>query len=771
MDEPTSQKFPTRIYMFQKDKDVIKNHRPAAIDAIRKTFPDELPPDGQYKFSVCKVEIAPEVFVRVSSVANHIFVDGGSSFDNQWFAPWGSSEDVEDPFVKIEVVGNAETRRIESKRLDSRWGFRAAVNARNETVTHGYLRFGPPVHSHEKHNFNSFNPSLTYTPYAYLNIRVTAPDGTQESGFFKSEQPRTGIARLVPDSPTGEVRVESNFFGMRQVWTEHLGTVTKRVENLSRYDDNHFKNNPLRTLYTHLNGSDVPDGADAWWDTFFKLNVLSELNTKGIAAMLKRKTVKPNIERLQKESQLDWTFFCWLTSSRTVDKKSNNSLLSAMLKEIGHDYERLVAALRHARNEVALTTSPSQGWNNSTWFESRRSICLTLPGAAEKVQEQEAKADWSKQQGNAKKADGLGIEENRFPKLRSAIEKGDIPTSVFRQPNDTPVNREFSLWERALTRKGWADVIYEISKNAGRRGTYEKDITPYLSFLFRIEKFLKKHSKKNWKAVPKFVQSQWELEMDETNETGTTKRRSAFTPVADNETGIVTVPYVAVSVSGVRTQWCYARHYHIFEEGFTDPESEGIVVNDLEENLNGRDDYGLCFYTLTGTVTARGYPTFLIIFERLSSGTRVHFHRVRPQRKKNGRPTPACELVEACYQYMAGNVPASEVEAQQGDLIFIRHPNNPVKAGAKVKEPQEAINIEFESHRFSPLGVDSPMKLYESEAKTPKNRLGFLFAQSGFKVSHPEHDDISGLLEGWWEIRRCRSWEANPHAIWSLTID
>jgi len=46
-----------------------------------------------------------------------------------------------------------------------------------------------------------------------------------------------------------------------------------------------------------------------------------------------------------------------------------------------------------------------------------------------------------------------------------------------------------------------------------------------------------------------------------------------------------------------------------------------------------------------------------------------------------------------------------------------------------------------------------------------------LYAPGEFAVRHPEHDDIERLTEGWWEIRRCRSWEANPKAIWSLTID
>jgi len=77
----------------------------------------------------------------------------------------------------------------------------------------------------------------------------------------------------------------------------------------------------------------------------------------------------------------------------------------------------------------------------------------------------------------------------------------------------------------------------------------------------------------------------------------------------------------------------------------------------------------------------------------------------------------------------------------------------------------------FESHALQSLNPDVALTLHRSTAKTPQNRLGFVWAPSGLRVGHPEHDDIEHLSEGWYEIRRCKSWEANPKAIWSLTID
>jgi len=63
------------------------------------------------------------------------------------------------------------------------------------------------------------------------------------------------------------------------------------------------------------------------------------------------------------------------------------------------------------------------------------------------------------------------------------------------------------------------------------------------------------------------------------------------------------------------------------------------------------------------------------------------------------------------------------------------------------------------------------MAVYRSLAKTPQNRLGFLKTDGPVHIGHPEHEHVNLPLEGWWEIRRAKSWEANPKAIWSRTID
>ena len=721
----------------------------------------------------CKVEIEKLVF-RAYAWGHHIFVQAenlwlvnGVYHDQpQWFiwAPIDATDphsrmteqqDVE-PFVKVELLDDAyyQTLRVPNPEAHQYqrqplWGRRGPepvpnIQARDEYRTRG-----------------TRSDASDPIPWIYQKARITC-QGVSAEGDFKFQWPNTGVAILTQDPDSAQIHVSATVQGLTRSWIDSLAPT-----------------HGLTILTRHLQGSDRPGFSGnelVWWDRWLRHNFEPyDLDEKGIVGIKKRKGYKEALERLHTEQPTVELFFQWLHSSMTRTKTRNNTLLTAFLKTTGGDYDKILEGLRGA---IHWASTELPGGHRSV-FESyhRREICLTLPGAKETVKKATTKSF-------ANEADALGIGEE-YPKLRKAVIAGKIPARVFRNPDKQLVNREFAIWERALGQKGWPSVIYEIAQNASKRTTYEKDIVPFLNFLFRLPLYLDRNTpgSKKWCCVPRFVQSQWELEMDDTP--GTTKQRSAFTPVADNENRVVTVPYVAVSVGGFRTQWCYSRHYYVFEEGLTDPESGGIVVRDVEPKLNGRDDYGLMYFTLTGTKTARGYPTFLIIFERLGGDTthdgkerlawtRVHFHRVHPKRKVKGVKTPACELVEAVYQYMVGDVPAAQVTAQQGDMVYIRHPNDPVAAGAKVEEPQVGPVLVFESHSMQSRyeGPDYLLKLYLSKARTPQNRLGFIEVPAGgMSVRHPEHDDIDYLEMGWYEVRRCRSWEANPKSIWSLTID
>jgi hypothetical protein len=491
--------------------------------------------------------------------------------------------------------------------------------------------------------------------------------------------------------------------------------------------------------------------------------------------------VKKYLAAVNEHDPLVGSFLHAIMSKKKQDGVSRNDMIRAQIEATPDpkDFCQLIRSM--AETMTIVKFADEQDYNQQ--LHEFVSDFMSSAELQEKRQEAEARA---KEQARALKAksliekvDGMAILQSKYPLLHAALVSGEIPPQVFSQPKarsdapDQPVNRELVLWEEALAQPGWRGPVLSVATNAAGRKSFDRDVTPWLNFmLYMLPAYLDKHAPRpnggKWKCRPVHVQGAWELERDtETNENGTSKRRSAMTPVANNETGEVTVPYVAMVVHGFQDQYCYSKHYWIFTKGMTDPESGGIVLNDLEEKLNGRDDYGLMYYDLNGTVTATGYPTFLIIFERKAKGTHVHFHRVRPCRSVNGVKTPAMELVAACYQYMAGNIPAEAVVAQQGDLILLNAKHDPTVTNAKLGDAtlggsDASKGFVFESHRF----VGAEMCFFASDVKEPNNRLGFIFAPQGVYLDHPEHDPTEKLPAGWYEIRRAKTWEANPRGIW-----
>ena len=579
----------------------------------------------------------------------------------------------------------------------------------------------------------------------------------------------------------GMIHIDVFYDGIK-AGSKEFSPQDERIEYANQYNsrDTVVRSVPMLLLHDYNIVWKTPK--EQIWFAYFERSAAPDM--AGLKNAFKKH--KDMLEKMRVEERGAYNTLLWLSDSATRDGTSNNKIICNALEVAG--YEELVTSIKSMLSVFKQTDQESyNAWRelsnplyHSTYYAERihetysRNMCMLLPGAQEKKTEELAKKDWTLRKTNEAKAEGLGI--NDYPLLLEEVINGRIPFSIFHNPDKTPVNLEFEIWEKALARGGWAPIISKIALDAGRHTTYGKDVTPYLAFLFQLEEYLEKHTGQAWAAFPKYVESQWELEMDETNENGTAKRRSAFTPIADNENGTVEVPYVAVSVGGARTQWCYSRHYHLAEEGRLDPEGEGIWTSDLAEKLNGRDDYGMMYYTLTGTSSARGYPTFLIIFERLTSlngsnagTTRVHFHRCHPCRIKDGVKVPSHRHIQALYQYMAGNIPASDIAGQQGDMIYIKCEGNPIENGAKVADPIVSNEITFESHRM--IATEGTISLFNSEAKEPKNRLAFLYAEHGFRVEHPEHENLVDLLPGYYEIRRCKSWEANPKAVWSYSHD
>jgi hypothetical protein len=229
----------------------------------------------------------------------------------------------------------------------------------------------------------------------------------------------------------------------------------------------------------------------------------------------------------------------------------------------------------------------------------------------------------------------------------------------------------------------------------------------------------------------------------------------ALTPVADNDAHIVVVPYASLALPGQQTTYCYSLTYNVLHRGLSF--DGNTVINDIEEKLNSKDDYGLMFYTLTGSAQGRGYPTFLIIFERLESGnTRLHFHRTHPCRSKDGDYNPIHNWTKVCYNWMAGNVNKSLIRYQQGDLCFVQDD--------KERQYTQQVTV-YDNHRFM-----QPVAYAPYEFKKKENILGYVQINEPTILAHKEHLDIE-MQPGQYIIRQCRSWEANPQGVWSLRID
>ena len=373
--------------------------------------------------------------------------------------------------------------------------------------------------------------------------------------------------------------------------------------------------------------------------------------------------------------------------------------------------------------------------------------------------------------------DFISIDKDKYPLTHEAIFSGDIPKGTFFRKNGDSYfvyNDNWEIWERML--KLHRDVAIEIASEASRRTTFEKDIMSYFFFVLeKLPNYLEKHTGKSWKCFPKLISAERELDPPTEGDNGVAKSRSALTPIVDNEKREVVVPYVSMRLSGYQTTYCYGLDYNVLERGLS---FKGNTVTKEVEMLNGRDNYGLMFYTLTGSAQAQGYPTFLIIFEDLTEAVvyddsihsnripppekkiHVHFHRTHPMRSKGGDYNPVHGWILGCFKWMVGNVNYERVKAQQGDLVFVQM-TSPIEEGDLNFQEVNA----FDSHKF-----ESPVKFIPYMKKEKSNILGYFRIEKDMMLNHVHHK-ARFIPAGDYELRQCRSWEANPKGVWSLRID
>ncbi|MBS1722847.1 MAG: hypothetical protein JSS66_07700 [Armatimonadetes bacterium] len=472
------------------------------------------------------------------------------------------------------------------------------------------------------------------------------------------------------------------------------------------------------------------------------------LSTSGIAKALDK--LQPFLDQLGSEEPLLYAMLVDLTylAKRTVNSVKMSTVFNQTLGQVA-SYGELKKFLQDNSDKIAYSYYSEVGHftervlvDTEVYAETRKTVLKTGSRRAfNKLMED---------------VEFLDLDAERYPLLNAAITAGEIPVSTFFRKKEQffLLNSNWQLWEEMLAHQ--PALAKELAQEVSKRTHYEKDLMSYFYFLlYGLPEYLQKHTGRKWRVTGKLVDSPNELEAPRADQAaGVSKKRSALTPIVENELSTVVVPYASLALHGRMTTYCYSHDYHLLERGFSF--NGNATMSDLEEKLNGRDDYGLMFYTLTGSQQGRGYPTFLIIFERRSDMTYVHFHRTHPCRSKDGDYNPVHDWVKVCYNWMVGNIPAKDIVAQQGDMVFVQHEH---------KMPCNELVMAYEGHCF-----DRPVKFAPYEKKEKQNVLGYLQVDGDTWLRHGEHEDVL-IPAGDYEVRQCRSWEANPVAVWTLRID
>lgn len=462
--------------------------------------------------------------------------------------------------------------------------------------------------------------------------------------------------------------------------------------------------------------------------------------------------IKPFIKAVQDENIMTYVVLrsFLMQASRTIDGVKLSTLFNGMFSGVSNK-DDVIAALPCLNGKDLIACL-----KETTIWKERRKVAIKAKGNRAftlLMQEYEY----------------LKLDEKRFPVTTKTIKAGEIPIGTFFTKSEQYFlqNDNWPLWEEML--KKHKTVALEMAAEVSRRTTYEKDLMSYFYFLLHaLPAYLKRHTGKKWTCIPRLVENQSELEPP-TTEGGVARKRSALTPIVDNEACTVTVPYASLAIPGRQTTYCYGLDFMVLEEGLS--MKGNVVMDEVEKRLNGRDDYGLMFYTLTGSAQGRGYPTFLIIFERrvmqvatplgdYRNGveqkyeTFVHFHRTHPSRSKGGDYNGVHNWIKTTYNWMVGNVNAERIVQQQGDLIFVKTDKEVVF---------DKFTEAYDNHKFA-----TPVNFAEYNGN--ENILGYVRMSSTTVLNHHEHMVVE-IPAGTYEIRQCRSWEANPKGVWSLRID
>jgi hypothetical protein len=377
-------------------------------------------PDSSVPFLTCKVEISPGVYLYGLACSNYIFVDSNPiknyDVENNYKS---TRQTIEvDPFFTAEGIGKA----YHVKATHDHWSY--GYNRPHFIYDSYYHEYNYASRSHEEG-----------IPYNYLKIKVSFMGESKEE-VFKFQRPNAGIIEL--NDSSNDILIKTSFFGIDSIFNW-------RIKN-SYYAWN--------DLIQKLESCEIED-TNKFLIKFF--HIFTKNDESGISAAEKRKEIKKSLDRLKSEEPLLWSFYCFLKNSKTKNKVSNNRLLSSVLLDCGADYNKLKKQI-----ETVLKSSLDKK-ELETIDNTTRSICMQFPTAIQAYSKIKEKAEWNLRVGLQGQAEGLGIDATKHSKLFKAVIDGKIALSLFHTTGDplNLINVEFDLWEKALRRKGWDEVIFQ----------------------------------------------------------------------------------------------------------------------------------------------------------------------------------------------------------------------------------------------------------------------------------------------------------------------
>lgn len=331
-----------------------------------------------------------------------------------------------------------------------------------------------------------------------------------------------------------------------------------RIRNYIKYKDGAalvgnvpitFINKTLALSDTLVHLKDLLENTEQCLQIFNSLNITTEVkNSDGVKNTLNK--IQPFLDNLSTNLRKATVYILLEEITKSTKGIKNSVIFNKLFNKLFEvdDFNRLIDKL-----ELCLLKA-----KNYHFYENYlNEISAEFPNIRELRKDKLKKNQTKAFNKVMEDVDFIDINAEKYPITFDKIQTGEIPLGTFfRKQLESYFlyNDNWELWERFIQR--FPEESVELAKEVSKRTTYEKDIMSYMYFVLDgLPQYLEKYTGKKWTCEPKLVTSANELEPPKIGDNGVTKKRSALTPIVDNEKCHIIVPYVSMSVGGARTQY------------------------------------------------------------------------------------------------------------------------------------------------------------------------------------------------------------------------